>query len=76
MTGRFVGAEALARWDHPERGVLDAWKFVPLAEETGLVFGLDDAIIAGRGGDAGRARRRAEASATTSGSGATSPPLT
>jgi diguanylate cyclase (GGDEF)-like protein len=46
LTGRFVGAEALARWDHPERGVLDAWKFVPLAEETGLVFALDDAIVA------------------------------
>lgn len=45
-TGRYVGAEALARWDHPERGVLDAWKFVPLAEETGLVFALDDAIVA------------------------------
>ena len=44
-TGRFVGAEALARWDHPERGLLDAWKFVPLAEETGLVFALDDAIV-------------------------------
>ena len=41
-----VGAEALARWNHPERGVLDAWKFVPLAEETGLVFALDDAIVA------------------------------
>ena len=47
LTGRFVGAEALARWDHAERGVLDAWKFVPLAEETGLVFALDDAIVAG-----------------------------
>ncbi|MDQ1383416.1 MAG: hypothetical protein QOG65_795 [Actinomycetota bacterium] len=46
LTGRFVGAEALARWEHPERGVLDAGKFVPLAEETGLVFGLDDAIVA------------------------------
>jgi len=45
-TGRYVGAEALARWNHPQRGVLDAWKFVPLAEETGLVFGLDDAIVA------------------------------
>ncbi len=45
-TGRYVGAEALARWDHPERGILDAWKFVPLAEETGLVFALDDAIVA------------------------------
>jgi diguanylate cyclase (GGDEF)-like protein len=46
LTGRFVGAEALARWEHPERGVLDAGRFVPLAEETGLVFGLDDAILA------------------------------
>jgi diguanylate cyclase (GGDEF)-like protein len=46
LTGQFVGAEALARWDHPERGVLEAWKFVPLAEETGLVFALDDAIVA------------------------------
>src|SRR5207237_4572476 len=44
-TGLLVGAEALARWDHPERGILDAGKFVPLAEETGLVFGLDDAIV-------------------------------
>ncbi|HEV7524156.1 MAG TPA: EAL domain-containing protein [Acidimicrobiia bacterium] len=44
-TGRYVGAEALARWDHAQRGVLDAWKFVPLAEETGLVFALDDAIV-------------------------------
>ena len=46
-TGLYVGAEALARWDHAERGVLDAWKFVPLAEETGLVFALDDAIVQG-----------------------------
>ncbi len=45
LTGRFIGAEALARWDHPERGILDAWKFVPLAEETGLVYLLDDAIV-------------------------------
>ena len=58
-TGRFVGAEALARWDHPERGVLDAWKFVPLAEETGLVFALDDAIVEQRGRDPCRSSRRA-----------------
>jgi diguanylate cyclase (GGDEF)-like protein len=44
-TGLYVGAEALARWDHAERGVLEAWKFVPLAEETGLVDALDDAIV-------------------------------
>jgi diguanylate cyclase (GGDEF)-like protein len=44
-TGRVVGAEALARWNHSERGMLDAGQFVPLAEEAGLVFPLDDRIV-------------------------------
>jgi diguanylate cyclase (GGDEF)-like protein len=57
-SGRFVGAEALARWSHPGRGVLDANRFVPLAEETGLVFALDDAIVASAA--ATRARLAAE----------------
>ena len=46
-TGQIVGAEALARWLHAERGMLDASKFVPLAEEAGLVFQLDDRIVSG-----------------------------
>lgn len=45
LTGRIVGAEALARWMHPERGLLDASQFVPLAEEAGLVFTLDDRVV-------------------------------
>lgn len=36
-----VGAEALARWIHPERGVLPAGDFVHLAERTGFVRRLD-----------------------------------
>ena len=36
-TGEIVGAEALLRWEHPERGLLAPWEFVPLAEETGLL---------------------------------------
>jgi diguanylate cyclase (GGDEF)-like protein len=44
-TGRMVGAEALARWLHPTRGVLDAGSFVAIAEETGLIFTLDDSVI-------------------------------
>jgi diguanylate cyclase (GGDEF)-like protein len=44
--GRIVGAEALARWNHPSRGILDAYKFVPVAEQTGLILDLDDRVIA------------------------------
>ncbi|MEM8708551.1 MAG: EAL domain-containing protein, partial [Actinomycetota bacterium] len=36
-TGQIVGAEALVRWRHPERGLLAAGTFISLAEETGLV---------------------------------------
>jgi len=38
--GSMVGAEALVRWDHPERGLLEASQFVPLAEETGIIVPL------------------------------------
>src|SRR5256885_13207459 len=36
--GSMVAAEALVRWDHPERGLLEASQFVPLAEETGSII--------------------------------------
>lgn len=47
-TGRIVGAECLARWVHPERGVLSAGAFVPLVEDAGLLFDLSR-VIAGSG---------------------------
>jgi diguanylate cyclase len=42
--GRIVGAEALARWIHPERGVLSAAEFVPLAEQSDLILDVDAAV--------------------------------
>ena len=36
-TGKVVGAEALVRWQHPERGVVQPMGFVPFAEQTGFV---------------------------------------
>ena len=36
-TGRVMGVEALSRWTHPERGVIDPEEFIELAEQTGLV---------------------------------------
>lgn len=36
-TGKMIGAEALLRWRHPERGVISPAQFIPLLEETGLI---------------------------------------
>lgn len=40
QTGDISGCEALARWEHPERGLVSPGEFIPIAEETGLVVDL------------------------------------
>lgn len=44
-THKVVGAEALMRWNHPQRGFLGASEFLPFAEESGLMIPISDWML-------------------------------
>jgi len=44
-TRKIVGAEALIRWHHPNRGMIPPGKFIPIAEETGVIIDINKWVL-------------------------------
>lgn len=63
---RVSGYEALARWEHPERGTLGADQLVPLAERLGVVRDVDEAVLRVALADCARWRAAGAADRTVS----------